>query len=63
LGHNFLLKKAMGRSIWDKIAPTAIVEASVVMSNGSEKFGSDRETNETMADFKALKAASLSGDH
>ena len=53
----------MGRSIWDKIAPTAIVEASVVMSNGSEKFGSDRETNETMADFKALKAASLSGDH
>nr|GFB16755.1 hypothetical protein [Tanacetum cinerariifolium] len=40
LSQSFLLKKNIGLSFCDRTAPIATPDASVVISNGSEKFGS-----------------------
>ena len=62
-GHIFLLKNEIGRSFWDNTAPIAVMDASVVTSNGRSKFGSVRVARDAMASLRLVKAVWAAVDH
>lgn len=51
LGMSFLLKNAIGWLFWDKTAPIATLDVSVVTSKGAEKFGRAKIGSSTITSF------------